>query len=451
MKAALVIHQCTACGHRSAKWHGRCPGCGEWNTMAEQREASRPRDAGRRGAAASAPAAVVQALADVPLVAADRVPTGSGELDRVLGGGLVPGSLVLIGGEPGVGKSSLLLQMLARLAAAGRSTLLVSGEESPAQVRLRAERLGSAGGLMIVADTDLDGVVGAIEAHAPDVCVVDSVQTLVAADLASPAGSVAQVREAADRLLRLAKGRGVTILLVGHVTKEGTVAGPRVLEHLVDAVLQFEGDRLRNLRVLRGVKNRFGSTNEIGIFEMTDAGLVAVADPSAAFAAHAEPGPGSVLLPAIEGTRPLLLEVQALVAPSELPNPRRMATGFDRNRLSMLVAVLGRHAGIPLGSSDIFVNIAGGVRVEEPAADLAVALAIVSAHRGSPTLSRLACFGELGLTGHVRTVGQADRRVGEAVKLGVADVIAPPDTASKGKVRIRSVATVREAISQAFP
>ena len=339
MTRTLVAYVCTACGHTAPKWLGRCPGCGEWNTLEE--EAARPKARNGR----SRPAAVAR-LADVDTAEGRRMATGIDELDRVLGGGLVPGSLVLIGGEPGVGKSSLLLQALASCSARGLSTLLVSGEESPAQVRMRAERIAAAEGVGILAETDLEVVVETIAAELPDVCVIDSVQTLHAADVGSGAGSVAQVREAADRLLRLAKSRGVAIVLVGHVTKDGTVAGPRVLEHLVDAVLQFEGDRYRHLRVLRAVKNRFGSTDEIGIFEMTGAGLTPVVDPSSALAEDGAAGPGSVLLPAIEGSRPILLEVQALVAPSDLAMPRRQATGFDRNRLSMLAAVLGRHAGI---------------------------------------------------------------------------------------------------------
>src|SRR6185503_19303610 len=295
----------------------------------------------------------------------------------------------------------------------------VCGEESPAQVRLRAQRLGAGDAIRVLADTDLDAVCEAIAAEAPAVCVVDSVQTLRSAELQSAPGSVAQVREAAERLLRVAKGGSTAIVLVGHVTKDGAVAGPRVLEHLVDAVLQFEGDRYRFLRVLRAVKNRFGSTNEIGIFEMTEGGLTAVADPSAAFSSDARSGPGSVLLPAIEGTRPILVEVQALVAESDLAMPRRAATGFDRNRLAMILAVLGRHAGVPLASSDVFVNVAGGVRIDEPAADLAVAVAIVSALRGQQAEDGLACFGEIGLTGGLRPVGHTDARMREARKLGV--------------------------------
>ena len=443
MPRAATIYTCTSCGYESPKWLGRCAGCDEWNTLVEEvveRTARRRPPVGREA----------RPLADVALADAGRIGTGLAELDRVLGGGLVPGSLVLIGGEPGVGKSSLLLQALHLIGAAGRSTLLVSGEESPAQVRLRAERLGAVGGISILAETDLDVVCETIVATAPDVCVIDSVQTLHSPDLSSGPGSVAQVREAADRLARVAKGHGITIVLVGHVTKDGAVAGPRVLEHLVDAVLQFEGDRYRFLRVLRAVKNRFGSTNEIGIFEMTDAGLEAVADPSAAFAGDGEACPGSVLLAAIEGTRPILLEVQALVAASDLAMPRRQTTGFDRNRLSMLLAVLGRHAGVPLGSSDVFVNVAGGVRVDEPAADLAVALAVVSAQRGEALPARLAGFGEIGLTGGLRPVSHAGPRLAEAAKLGVRTLIVPDGTAGAAGVELRQADTLSAAIACAF-
>jgi DNA repair protein RadA/Sms len=443
MPRAATIYTCTSCGYASPRWLGRCAGCDEWNTLVEEVVERTPRrrpPVGRE----------TRPLADVALADAGRIGTGLGELDRVLGGGLVPGSLVLIGGEPGVGKSSLLLQALHLIGAAGRSTLLVSGEESPAQVRLRAERLGAVGGISILAETDLDVVCETIVATAPDVCVIDSVQTLHSPDLSSAPGSVAQVREAADRLARVAKGHGLTIVLVGHVTKDGAVAGPRVLEHLVDAVLQFEGDRYRFLRVLRAVKNRFGSTNEIGIFEMTDAGLEAVADPSAAFAGDGEACPGSVLLAAIEGTRPILLEVQALVAASDLAMPRRQTTGFDRNRLSMLLAVLGRHAGVPLGSSDVFVNVAGGVRVDEPAADLAVALAVVSAQRGEALPARLAGFGEIGLTGGLRPVSHAGPRLAEAAKLGVRSLIVPAGTAGAAGVELRQADTLSAAIACAF-
>jgi DNA repair protein RadA/Sms len=334
------------------------------------------------------------------------------------------------------------LQALAAMGAAGRSTLLVSGEESPAQVRMRAERIGGVDHISILAETELETVCEAIVELRPESCVIDSVQTLASADLASSPGSVAQVREAADRLLRIAKGHGVTIVLVGHVTKEGTVAGPRVLEHLVDAVLQMEGDRYRFLRVLRAVKNRFGSTNEIGIFEMTDRGLVAVADPSA--------GPGSVLLPAIEGSRPILLELQALVAPSDLAMPRRATTGIDRNRLSMIVAVLGRHAAGHVHKDVARAQRHAGVRIDEPAADLAVAIAVVSAHRGVAPRAGLACFGELALTGAVRAVGQSERRLSEAAKLGSTEALAPAGTVSVAGVTVRTAATLQQAIEEAF-
>jgi DNA repair protein RadA/Sms len=447
MARSQTAFVCSQCGHPSPKWLGRCPGCGEWNSLHEE--------AVRRAAPASARRAggapAVALLGEVDVLAAARLPTGVGELDRVLGGGLVPGSIVLIGGEPGVGKSSLLLQALAAVAAAGGRTLLVCGEESPAQVRLRAERLGAGEAIRVLADTDLDAVCDAIVAEAPAVCVVDSVQTLRSADLQSAPGSVAQVREAAERLLRVAKGGQTAIVLVGHVTKDGAVAGPRVLEHLVDAVLQFEGDRYRHLRVLRAVKNRFGSTDEIGIFEMTDAGLDPVTDPSAALAEPEPAGPGSMLLPAIEGTRPIVLEVQALVAGSDLAMPRRQATGFDRNRLSMIVAVLGRHAGVALGASDVFVNVAGGVRVDEPAADLAVALAIVSSARGLAAPHRLACFGELGLTGRVRPVSHTGPRLAEAAKLGVSGLVCPPRTSGPaGGPPLRCADTLEGAIELAF-
>ncbi len=443
MPKTLTTFTCTQCGSESPKWLGRCAGCGEWNTLVEEVRERAPARRARVGRP-------VRALSDVALTESDRIPTGLDEFDRVLGGGLVPGSLVLIGGEPGVGKSSLLLQSLGKMAAGGRPVLLVAGEESPAQVRLRAERLGSIEGISILAETELEAVCEAIITTAPEVCVIDSIQTMHSADLTSSPGSVGQVREAADRLARVAKSHGVTIILVGHVTKEGSVAGPRVLEHLVDAVLQFEGDRYRFLRVLRAVKNRFGSTNEIGIFEMTGKGLEPVADPSSAFAGDGEPAAGSVLLPAIEGTRPILLEVQALVADSDLAMPRRAATGFDRNRLSMIVAVLGRHAGVSLGGSDIFVNVAGGVRVDEPAADLAVALAIVSAHRGRPARDRVAAFGELGLTGRVRAVAHCGPRLEEARKLGVTDLVVPVGTSHARGVKLRTCDTVTSALDAAF-
>jgi DNA repair protein RadA/Sms len=349
---------------------------------------------------------------------ATRIATGVEELDRVLGGGLVPASLVLVGGEPGVGKSTLLLMALREMSKA-RRVLLITGEESTAQVSLRAARLGGAEAVEILAETELDTVCATLERERPEVCVIDSVQTLYSAELGSAPGSVAQVREAASRLLRVAKESNVATFLVGHVTKDGAVAGPRVLEHLVDCVLQFEGDRHHAYRILRAVKNRFGSTNELGVFEMTGEGLVGVPDPSALFG-RSEPGEvGAAVACTLEGTRPILLEIQALVAQTDLAMPRRVATGVDPKRLAMIVAVLARHGGLPLGGADVFVNTAGGVRIDEPGADLGIALAIASAARNVPVREGLAAFGELGLTGRLRPATQGPRRVEECRKLGL--------------------------------
>jgi DNA repair protein RadA/Sms len=381
-------------------------------------------------------------LADVEAPAVKRLVTGIGEFDRVLGGGIVPGSLVLIGGAPGIGKSTITGGALGNLAAAGRDVLYVSGEESAAQVKLRAQRLGpDALRAPIVAETDLETVVATIESERPDVCVVDSVQTLYAAGLTGAPGSVGQVREVAGRLMRVAKQRDVAILLVGHVTKNGALAGPRVLEHLVDCVLQFEGERERTYRTLRALKNRFGSTNEVGVFEMREEGLVEVADASRRFVDEATRAPGSVVLAAMEGSRPLLVEVQALVAPSGLEQPRRVANGVDRNRLALVLAVLSRHARLQLGSSDVFVSVAGGVRVDEPGADLAIALAVASAARGvalGDGERPLAAFGEVGLTGELRHVAHPDRRVAEAAKFGLDPVLAPGDATKTLKQALRA-------------
>jgi len=367
-------------------------------------------------------------LGQVEAPRVERLRTGIGEFDRVLGGGVVPGSLVLIGGAPGIGKSTLTTAALANLAAAGRRVLYISGEESAAQVKLRAERLGPhALEVPIVADTDLEAVLATLETERPDVCVVDSVQVLYDPGLTGAPGSVSQVREVAGRLMRVAKSRGIATLLVGHVTKEGSLAGPRVLEHLVDCVLSFEGERERTYRTLRALKNRFGSTNEVGVFEMHEEGLVEVEDASARFVTEATRAPGSVVLCAMEGSRPLLVEVQALVAPGELVPPRRVANGVDRNRLALVLAVLARHGGFSLGSADVFVSVAGGVRVDEPGADLAIALALASAAKGISVGSDkpLAAFGELGLTGELRHVAHADRRVAEARKFGLERIVQP--------------------------
>src|SRR3954469_13223073 len=403
MARSTSIFVCSACAAETPRWMGQCPGCGEWNTLQEETRGK----AAKGAAGPERSAAKPLRLADVQAERYERLKTGIGELDRILGGGLGPGALMLIGGSPGIGKSTLTSMALGNLEGAGRRTLYVSGEESAAQIKLRAERLpGAALQVPVLAETDLDTVLATIDAERPEVCVVDSVQTLVAADLTGAAGSVGQVREVADRITRLAKARGIAVLLVGHVTKEGSLAGPRVLEHLVDCVLQFEGERERTYRTLRALKNRFGSTNDVGVFEMRSGGLVEVADASARFVGEATRAPGSVVLAAMEGSRPLLVEVQALVSPSELVPPRRVVNGIDRNRLALVLAVLGRHAGIGAGSADVFVNVAGGVRVDEPGADLAVALAVASAVRGVALGSEapprpLACFGEVGLTGEL--------------------------------------------------
>jgi DNA repair protein RadA/Sms len=426
------VHVCSACGHETARWAGRCPGCDEWNTLVEQVRRPPPAAGSLRGERQRSATAVAPVrLADVEAVEHDRLSTGIGELDNVLGGGIVPGSLVLIGGAPGIGKSTLTTMALANLSAAGRRTLYVSAEESAAQIRLRAQRLGGGEALAVpvIAETDLHAVLATLEHERPEVCVIDSVQALHSVDLSSAAGSVAQVREVAGEIMRVAKRLRIAVLLVGHVTKEGTLAGPRVLEHLVDCVLQFEGEHERTYRTVRAVKNRFGSTNEAGVFEMRDHGLVEVLDASARFLAEATRAPGSVVLCAMEGSRPLLVEVQALVTSSELVPPRRVVAGLDRNRVALVLAVLGRHGGIGLGAADVFVNVVGGVRVDEPGCDLAVALAVASAAKRVALTGEsdrpLACFGELGLTGELRTVAHTDRRLAEALRFGLTPVIEP--------------------------
>ncbi len=440
MAKVTVQFTCAECGTTSGRWLGKCPGCGAFGTLVEELHGSASETAAAR------PAQPVP-IGDVSVDEAARISTGVSELDRVLGGGLVPASLVLVGGEPGVGKSTLLLTALGEIVRSGRRALLVTGEEWVAQVSLRAARLGGADAVEILAETELETVCATLEALRPDVCVIDSVQTLHATGLGSAPGSVAQVREAAGRLLRVSKEAGVATVLVGHVTKDGAVAGPRVLEHLVDCVLQFEGDRYHEHRVLRATKNRFGSTNELGVFEMTAAGLVGVPDPSELFGTTHPGEIGAAVGCALEGTRPILLEVQSLVAPTDLAMPRRVGTGVDPKRLAMIVAVLGRHAGVPLASADVFVNVAGGVRIEEPGADLAVALAIASAARGVPVREGLAAFGEIGLTGRLRQASQVERRLEECAKLGIATVVAPGGTAGRAAVRVACAESLRAAIA----
>ncbi len=467
-----TIQVCSECGFQTAQWLGQCPGCEAWNTLVEERipavRAAGGGASGARRAGRGAPRAIGEVgpgngsarglgfgprlaprpLSDVGAAPIARMSSGIGELDRVLGGGLVPGSLVLLGGSPGIGKSTLTNMVLGHLQDSGRKTLYVSGEESAEQVRLRAERLApDALKVPILAETDLDTVLDTLAGEAPHACVIDSVQTLHSGELSGAPGSVGQVREVAGRIMELAKARQIAVILVGHVTKDGALAGPRVLEHLVDCVLQFEGERERPYRELRALKNRFGSTSESGLFEMRQGGLVEVLDASARFVAEATRAPGSVVLAAMEGSRPLLVEVQALVAPSELEQPRRVVSGLDRNRLALVLAILSRHGRVGTGGSDVFVNVVGGVRVDEPGCDLAVALAVAGASRGVPLQGTpRACFGELGLTGELRWVGHPERRLEEATKHGLSDTIAPPQSGPGAC----EAATLREALAVAL-
>ncbi|HOT23542.1 MAG TPA: DNA repair protein RadA [Thermoleophilia bacterium] len=455
MSRATTVFTCSQCGRREAKWLGHCPDCGAWDSFVEEALTEvTPRGRARSGKAqgGGGSAAAPLRLAAVASSATERFSTGIDELDRVLGGGIVPGSLVLVGGEPGIGKSTLLLQVLDKVAGAGRSTLLVCGEESAAQVKMRAERVCAASDdIAVLAETQLETVIESVAAAHPALVVVDSVQTLYSDGFTSAPGSVSQVREAAGAFLRLAKATGTVVILIGHVTKEGAIAGPRVLEHMVDTTLQFEGDRHRFYRTLRATKNRFGSTDELGIFEMTGSGLVPVADPSRLFLDGAGPSAGAVVHIAVEGTRCFPVEVQALVSRSEMAVPRRVTNGFDRNRLAMIIAVLTRHARLPLSSHDVFVTIAGGIRIDEPAADLAVALAIASAECDVPLSPRVAVFGEISLTGRLRPCSQSERRVGEATRVGFARVVAPVSgAAAQGDQRVSGADDLRAAMALAF-
>jgi DNA repair protein RadA/Sms len=448
------VYRCQACGFQAGKWYGRCPDCGEFNTIVEERSAlPRGPGGGRRSAAAAGPPSGVVPVSLPAVSAADaaRVHSGVAELDRVLGGGVVPGSLVLIGGDPGIGKSTLLLQASAALAGATGAVLYVSGEESAAQVKLRADRLGlTAPELFILAETQLETVEAHVAAMKPRAVVVDSIQTVYLSDLESAPGSVSQVRECGARLMGLAKTQGIAVFLVGHVTKEGALAGPRVLEHLVDTVLYFEGERHATYRVLRAVKNRFGSTNEIGVFEMTDQGLREVVNPSAMFLAERPRGAaGSVIMAALEGTRPLLLELQALVTPAHFGTPRRTVLGADYNRVCLLLAILEKRAGVPLQNQDVFVNVAGGARCQEPAADLALAVASASSYAERPLAPDVVVLGEVGLTGEVRAIAGLDTRLREAAALGFTHAVAPRSSLVGGArhpLTVTGVTTLEEAI-----
>ncbi|MCA1799319.1 MAG: DNA repair protein RadA [Xanthomonadaceae bacterium] len=443
-------YRCDACGARAPKWAGQCVDCGAWNTLVEALAAPTARNP--RAATWTGTLPTVQTLSGVAAAETPRISTGIGELDRVLGGGLVAGSVTLIGGDPGIGKSTLLLQAVVHCAQE-RPVLYVTGEESPAQVALRASRLGAdAGPVQLLAETCVERVIETALAAKPAVLVVDSIQTTFTETLQSAPGAVAQLRESAAQLVRFAKQSGTAVFLVGHVTKEGTIAGPRVLEHMVDTVLYFENDLGSRYRVIRAVKNRFGAVNELGVFAMTDAGLKEVANPSAIFLSrHEQPVAGSVITVVREGSRPMLVELQALVDASPLHNPRRMALGFEQNRLVMLLAVLHRHAGVVMSDQDVFVNMVGGIRVTETSVDLAVLLAALSSYRDRPLPPDLVVFGEVGLAGEVRPVPHGEERLREAAKHGFKRALVPaanaPRKGSKIGIKVEGVARLADALS----
>lgn len=453
-KAKKTVFFCQQCGYESAKWMGQCPGCREWNTFVEE-------PAEEKRSTHSSASRVGQTVKPLPLSKVEmtdqeRFTTGIGELDRVLGGGIVPASLVLVGGDPGIGKSTLLLQVCRNLAEAHHSVLYISGEESMQQIKIRAERIGSfTDDLELFCETNLSDIASVLRKKKPRVVVIDSIQTMYSEDVNSAPGSVSQVRQATALLLQLAKSLGITIFIVGHVTKEGVVAGPRVLEHMVDTVLYFEGDRHAAYRILRGVKNRFGSTNEIGVFEMQTEGLVEVKNPSEYMLnGRPEGASGSAVACSMEGTRPILIEIQALVCHSNFGIPRRTAAGTDFNRVNLLMAVLEKRLGLKLGDCDAYVNIAGGVKMNEPAIDLGIVLAIISSYRENPINEKTICFGEVGLSGEVRAVSMAEQRVTEAKKLGFDECILPQvsldsmkDSGSVPKgIRLTGVRSVKDAM-----
>lgn len=447
-KGKTTVFFCQSCGYESPKWLGQCPGCREWNTFAEEIIEKKSAGKVQRERAAAGPVC----LSSIETKEEERMTTRFPELDRVLGGGIVPGSLVLVGGDPGIGKSTLLLQVCQKLAADGHSVLYISGEESLKQIKLRAARIGNfSDKLQLLCETNLDLIRETIRQHKPEVVIIDSIQTMYNEDVGSAPGSVSQVRESTSVLMQLAKGLGISIFIVGHVTKEGTVAGPRVLEHMVDTVLYFEGDRHASYRILRGVKNRFGSTNEIGVFEMRENGLAEVENPSE-FMLNGRPeaASGSVVACSMEGTRPILLEIQALVCHSTLAMPRRTATGMDYNRVNLLLAVLEKRLNLKLSSADVYVNIAGGIRISEPAIDLGVVMAVVSSYKDKPIDEKVLAFGEVGLSGEVRAVSQAAQRVQEAKKLGFTTVVLPEvcreQIGTVEGIRLCGVRTVADAV-----
>lgn len=451
MAKIKTIYSCTECGASEPKWQGQCPACLAWNTLVESIEESgisTNRYANKfEGLTTSSQ---LQKLSSIKAADIERTPTGISEFDRVLGGGLVEGGVVLIGGDPGIGKSTLLLQVLCHLGKASQA-IYVSGEESPQQIAMRAKRLGlDASQVELLAEINLEKILATLQTHKPNIAVIDSIQTVYSEALQSAPGSVAQVRECSAQLTRLAKQLGITVILVGHVTKEGSLAGPRVLEHIVDTVLYFEGDQNSSFRLIRAFKNRFGAVNELGVFAMTEHGLREVSNPSALFLSHHEDQvAGSCITVTMEGTRPLLIEIQALVDENHAPSPKRLATGLEQNRLAMLLAVLNRHAGIPCFDQDVFINAVGGVKIAEPAVDLAVILSIVSSLKNKPLDHKLIVFGEIGLAGEVRPVPGGQVRLKEAAKLGFTKAIVPKANAPKGKLEGIEIVTV-ERLDQAL-
>ncbi|WP_219834356.1 DNA repair protein RadA [Paenibacillus sp. R14(2021)] len=454
MAKLKIKFACTECGNESPKWMGKCPGCGQWNTMVEEKETVVKTQG--MGASIIQTKEKPQPIIHIESGQEKRIETTNKELNRVLGGGVVPGSLILVGGDPGIGKSTLLLQTSHALASKQLTVLYISGEESVRQTRLRADRLGALSEtLYVLCETNMEQINDAIESVNPDFLVIDSIQTVYDPQVQSAPGSVSQVRECTAHFMRVAKIKGIATVLVGHVTKEGAIAGPRMLEHMVDCVLYFEGERHHSYRLLRAVKNRFGSTNEIGIFEMVEDGLREVSNPSELFLSERPIGvSGSTVVASMEGTRPVLVEMQALVATTNFPSPRRMATGIDHNRMTLIVAVLEKRMGMFLQTQDAYLNVAGGIRLDEPAVDLAAAVSITSSFRDAPTRPYDVFFGEIGLTGEVRAVSRAEQRVKEAHKLGFKRVIMPKKSLKgwtpPAGIEIIGVETVAEALSKAF-
>ena len=453
-KSSKTIFCCQSCGYQTPKWMGKCPDCGQWQTFVEETLSTRTIQGVARGLAAVQ--AVPVAIDSITLEKEDRLTTGIREFDRVLGGGLVPGTLILIGGDPGIGKSTLMLQALCGLATNGHKVLYVSGEESIRQLRMRSQRLATISpDLLVVSEIDLESILTMVQSIQPDVLVIDSIQTMFSPDLTSAPGSVSQVRESTVRLMLMAKQTGTPVFLVGHVTKDGAIAGPRLLEHMVDTVLYFEGDRNYVFRILRAVKNRFGSTNEIGVFEMNESGLQEVANPSAVFLAERPVNtPGSVVTASMEGTRPILVELQALVSSTSFGNPRRTILGIDQNRVALLVAVMEKKIGMHLMGHDIFINVAGGVKISEPAVDMGIVAAVASSFLDRPIQNDTIIFGEVGLTGEVRAIGHVETRVAEAQKMGFTKCFVPESnlkrmTAING-IELKGIKTVSEAMEELF-